>query len=143
MECIGISHRGRNRGSLLLWILLFALTAATLSCSDNNDDNTPQSRSWYYEHEFAQNPQPLANPDHVILLDIAPSDGLTEVEHSIPYRFEKEESWPFAVEPNAPHITRLELLNRVGGVVAVTQPGQGGGHVPQRLTGRVHPESVA
>ena len=125
MKRIGISHRGRSRGSLLLWILLFTLTAATLSCSGNND-NPPQSRSWYYEHEFAQNPQLLANPDHVIIFDIAPSDGLTEVEHSIPYRFEKEESWLFAVEPNDPHITRLELLDRVGGVVAVTEPGQGG-----------------
>jgi uncharacterized protein YjbI with pentapeptide repeats len=125
------SRRGGIKAFLLLWIPVVALSAAMLSCDsdsddDDDDNNPPEARTWLYEHEFDDDPSLFADPEQIVILDIEPDDSPGEVEHSIRYRHREQGSWLLAVAPDDPYITRVELRDRVGGVMESAEVGEGG-----------------
>jgi hypothetical protein len=134
MELSTQSPRRGAKASLLLWIPVFALVAATLSCGDDGDDddddnNPPGPRTWLYEQELDDDPSLFADPEQVVILDIEPDDGPGEVEHSIPHRYREQGSRLLAVAPDDPYITRVELRDRSIGVVETTEGGAGGAYL--------------
>ena len=104
-------------------ILAFGFVAFLLSCSDSTTAPT-ESRAWFYESEFAEDPGLVARSDQVVILDIMSGEGSTE--HAIPYQSEEGGGYLFGIEADDPFITRAEVFDRSGVLVAATERGDGG-----------------
>lgn len=105
-------------------ILALGFVALMLSCSSDSTTAPTEPRAWFYESEFADDPGLVARPDQVVILDIMPGEESTE--HEIPYQYEEGGSYLFGIEADDPFITRAEVFDRSGGLVAATERGDGG-----------------
>ena len=105
-------------------ILALGFVALLLSCSSDSTTTPTEPRDWFYEAEFEENPGLVARPDQVVILDIMPGEESTE--HAIPYQYEEGGDYLFAIEADDPFITRAEVLDPSGEVVAATERGDGG-----------------
>ncbi len=105
-------------------ILAFGFVAFTLSCSSDSTTVPTESKAWFYESEFADDPGLVARPYQVVILDIMPGEGSTE--HAIPYQYEEGGGHLFAIEPGDPFITRAEVFDGSGVMVATMGRGDGG-----------------
>jgi len=123
MDFRNMAIRGVWRNFLPARILALGFVALMLSCEGNG--HTPaEPRTWYYEPEFAEDSGLVAGPDHVVILDIMPGEGLTD--HSIPYQYDEGGPHLFAIESEDPFIARVEIFDRSGVLVAATEQGDGG-----------------
>ncbi|MFO7601201.1 MAG: pentapeptide repeat-containing protein, partial [Candidatus Desulfacyla sp.] len=107
--------------------LTSGLFALLLSCGNDSTTPSSQPRAWYYEHEFTDNPGLAARPEQVVILDILPGEGLSE--HPIPYLYEEGGGCLFAIPSDDPFITRTEIFDRSGVLVAATERGDGGAYL--------------
>ena len=106
-------------------LLAFSACVFLASCSSDNASTPTESRTWYYESDFAANPGLEATPDQVVILDVLPSQSYT-VHDEIPYRNDGAEGYVFAIPSDDPFVVRMEIRDRFGQQIAVTERGDGG-----------------
>ncbi len=113
---------------VLKWALWAGLGAIALSCDSGSSGSPPQPRTWYYEHEFQNDPNLAARPDQVVVIDVLP--GERQSEHAgIPYHYEKGGGHLFAIPADEPFIDRVEVFDPSGVLVAALERGDGGAYL--------------
>ena len=105
--------------------LVLILAALIFSCSSNDPSTPAGQRDWYYESEFAANPELTAKPEQVVILDLPP--GETAYQHNgIPYEYPEGGGYFYGIPWGDPFISRADILDRSGSLLATVERGDGG-----------------
>jgi uncharacterized protein YjbI with pentapeptide repeats len=71
-------------------------------------------KNWFYEHEFDQDEGLRVQPQHIVILELKPGDGVEPVKHSIPYEYTEEGDYTFCIDPDDAYITAMALVDEFG-----------------------------